>query len=91
MNMAQFGVKRSVLRSIMLNFLNFALAFMLVSAERSFKYGEPEPAKESETNSNYFLKAISFLWQSNQSGYQHVWPVSYIFQFQSISFYLTVS
>ncbi|XVF89209.1 hypothetical protein PTKIN_Ptkin19aG0111700 [Pterospermum kingtungense] len=70
--MGQFGVKQSVLRSIMVNFLNFALAFMLVSAERSFKYGES--AKESETNSNYFLKAISFLWQSNQSGYQHVWP-----------------
>ncbi|XWS26312.1 hypothetical protein CRYUN_Cryun26dG0021300 [Craigia yunnanensis] len=70
--MAQFGVKRSVLKSIMLNFLNFALAFMLVSAERSLKHGES--AKESETNNNYFLKAINFLWQSKQSGYHHVWP-----------------
>ncbi|XWS17737.1 hypothetical protein CRYUN_Cryun33cG0093000 [Craigia yunnanensis] len=70
--MAQFGVKRSVLRLIMLNFLNFALAFMLVSAERSLKHGES--AKESETNNNYFLKAINFLWQSNESGYHHVWP-----------------
>ncbi|EOY29674.1 Sulfite exporter TauE/SafE family protein [Theobroma cacao] len=68
--MARFGVKRSVLKSIMLNLLNFALAFMLVSAERSLKNGDS--AKESETN--FFLKAINFLWRSDQSGYQHVWP-----------------
>ncbi|OMO91039.1 Transmembrane protein TauE like protein [Corchorus olitorius] len=73
MKMARFGLQRSVLRSLMLNFLNFALAFMLVSAERSLKHGES--SKESETNSNNYLKAIStFLWQSDQSGYQHVWP-----------------
>ncbi|XP_022751789.1 sulfite exporter TauE/SafE family protein 3-like [Durio zibethinus] len=70
--MAQFGVKRSVLRSIMLNSLSFALAFTLVSAERSLKHGES--TKESETNYNSFLKAINFFWQSNQSGYHHVWP-----------------
>ncbi|XVF48520.1 hypothetical protein PTKIN_Ptkin03bG0197200 [Pterospermum kingtungense] len=71
--MAQFGVKRSVLRSILLNFLNFALAFLLVSAERSLKHGNF--AEESEpNNSNYFLKAINFLWQSDESGYHHVWP-----------------
>ncbi|XP_022729181.1 sulfite exporter TauE/SafE family protein 3-like [Durio zibethinus] len=70
--MAQFGLKRSVLRSIMLNFLNFGLAFMLISAERSLKHGES--TKESETNNNFFLKAINFLWQSDESGYQHVWP-----------------
>ncbi|XP_022754558.1 sulfite exporter TauE/SafE family protein 3-like [Durio zibethinus] len=70
--MEQFGVKRRVLRSILLDFLNFALAFMLVSAERSLKHGES--ARESETNNNYFLKAINFLWQSDQSGYNHVWP-----------------
>ncbi|KAK8547421.1 hypothetical protein V6N13_098131 [Hibiscus sabdariffa] len=70
--MAQFGVKRSVLRSILLNFLNFGIAFMLVSAERSLKHGET--TKESETNNNYFLKAINFLWKSDESGYHHVWP-----------------
>ncbi|KAK8980250.1 hypothetical protein V6N11_061464 [Hibiscus sabdariffa] len=70
--MAQFGVKRSVLRSVLLNFLNFGIAFMLVSAERSLKHGET--TKESETNNNYFLKAINFLWKSDESGYHHVWP-----------------
>ncbi|KAE8700416.1 putative Membrane protein-like [Hibiscus syriacus] len=70
--MAQFGVKRSVLRSVMLNFLSFGIAFMLVSAERSLKHGEP--VEESETNDNYFLKAVNFLWKSDESGYRHVWP-----------------
>ncbi|KAK8581978.1 hypothetical protein V6N12_072178 [Hibiscus sabdariffa] len=72
--MVQFGVKRSVLRSVMLNFLNFGIAFMLVSAERSLKYGESE---EAETNDNYFLKAIDFLWRSDESDYHHVWPVTF--------------
>lgn len=75
--MAHFGVKQSVLRPILLNFLNFSLAFLLVSAERSLKHGES--AKESEANSNYFLKAINFLWKSGESGYHHVWPVSNIY------------
>ncbi|XVE71061.1 hypothetical protein DITRI_Ditri10aG0119800 [Diplodiscus trichospermus] len=70
--MAQFGAKRSVFRSILLNLLNFALAFLLVSAERSLKH--EESAKEPETNYNYLLKAFNFLWQSDQSGYHHVWP-----------------
>ncbi|OMO61892.1 hypothetical protein CCACVL1_23186 [Corchorus capsularis] len=72
MKMARFGVQRSVLRSLMLNFLNFALAFMLVSAERSLKNGES--SKESESSNNYFKAISTFLWQSDQSGYQHVWP-----------------
>ncbi|GMI92542.1 hypothetical protein like AT2G25737 [Hibiscus trionum] len=70
--MALFGVKQSVLRSVLLNFLNFGIAFMLVSAERSLKYGET--VKDSETNDNYFLKAINFLWKSDESGYHHFWP-----------------
>ncbi|KAK8496147.1 hypothetical protein V6N12_046712 [Hibiscus sabdariffa] len=81
--MAQFGVKRSVLRSILLNFLNFGIAFMLVSAERSLKHGET--TKESETNNNYFLKAINFLWKSDESGYHHVWPY---FIFEPFKFFL---
>ncbi|KAE8675832.1 putative Membrane protein-like [Hibiscus syriacus] len=70
--MVQFGVKRSVLRSVLLNFLNFGIAFMLVSAERSLKRGET--VKESETINGYFLRAINFLWKSDESGYHHVWP-----------------
>ncbi|KAL4332165.1 hypothetical protein GQ457_07G044650 [Hibiscus cannabinus] len=70
--MVQFGVKQSVLRSVMLNFFNFGIAFMLVAAERSLKHGES--AKEAETNDNYLLKAIDFLWRSDESDYHHVWP-----------------
>ncbi|KAA3458007.1 Transmembrane protein TauE like protein [Gossypium australe] len=70
--MARFGIKRDVARSIMLNFINFGLAFILVSAERSLKNGES--SEESKTNDNYFVKAIHFLWKPDQSGYHHVWP-----------------
>ncbi|GLT48235.1 hypothetical protein SLA2020_218720 [Shorea laevis] len=27
-----------------------------------------------ESGSNYLLRAVNFLWQSDQLGYQHVWP-----------------
>ncbi|XP_039018550.1 sulfite exporter TauE/SafE family protein 3-like [Hibiscus syriacus] len=70
--MARSGAKRDVARSIMLNFINFGLAFVLVSADRSLKDGES--GEESETNENYFARAVSFSWKSDQPGYQHVWP-----------------
>ncbi|KAH1131715.1 hypothetical protein J1N35_003093 [Gossypium stocksii] len=70
--MARFAIKRDVARSIMLNFINFGLAFILVSAERSLKNGES--SEESKTNDNYFVKAIHFFWKPDQSGYHHVWP-----------------
>lgn len=25
--------------------------------------------------SDYVLRVVNFLWQSNESGYEHVWPV----------------
>ncbi|KAK9032241.1 hypothetical protein V6N11_056515 [Hibiscus sabdariffa] len=70
--MTRFGVKRDVARSIMLNSINFGLAFMLVSADRSFRDGES--GVESESDDNYFVRAANFLWRSDRSGYQHVWP-----------------
>ncbi|GMI95042.1 hypothetical protein like AT2G25737 [Hibiscus trionum] len=70
--MARFGVKRDVAVSIMLNSINFGLAFMLVSADRSLRNGES--GDESKTGDNYFFKAANLLWKSDRSGYQHVWP-----------------
>jgi len=34
---------------------------------------------------SFFNKAMNFLWQSGESGYQHVWPVSFS-SFPSLAF-----
>ncbi|KAF5936164.1 hypothetical protein HYC85_027293 [Camellia sinensis] len=73
--MAEIGVKWRVLRSISLISWNFLLASVLVAAERSLKQQSSTytPAQEA-SGSDYFSQFVNFLWQSNQSGYQHVWP-----------------
>lgn len=74
--MAKFGGKWRVLRSILTLSLNFMLAFVLVSAERGLKREfTGVPAQTDEGLSSLFLKAANFLWQPNESGYHHVWPV----------------
>ncbi|KAF2304490.1 hypothetical protein GH714_032053 [Hevea brasiliensis] len=57
----------------MLSF-NFLLAFVLVSAERGLKREFARVPETEEGLSSYFLKAADFLWQPDESGYQHVWP-----------------
>jgi hypothetical protein len=64
------------LRSVWMVMLNFLLAFLFVSAERDLRIG---PSTFNGTESSYFLRAVNFLWQPHESGYQHVWPV--MFQF----------
>lgn len=57
--------------------LSFFMAAVMVSAERGLKRGvfrtgdvpEPEPG-------HLLLKVVHFLWQPDDSSYQHVWPVS---------------
>ncbi|CAL5359118.1 unnamed protein product [Camellia sinensis] len=73
--MAEIGVKWRVLRSISLISWNILLASVLVAAERSLKQQSSTytPAQEA-SGSDYFSQFVNFLWQSNQSGYQHVWP-----------------
>ncbi|CAN8287846.1 unnamed protein product [Cochlearia groenlandica] len=41
--------------------------FSLVSSQRRI-------FKEKESDHNLFIKAYNFLWESNQTGYSHVWP-----------------
>ncbi|XP_021894891.1 sulfite exporter TauE/SafE family protein 3 [Carica papaya] len=73
--MAEFGSKWRVFRSLSMITLNFALALVFVSAERSLKSQTLGSASDmEETQSNFLLKAINFLWQPDKSGYQHVWP-----------------
>lgn len=82
--MAGIGGKWKVLRSVSMILWSFALASMFVSAERSLKQEASTNSIHNaadESGTNYLLKVANFFWQSNQSGYQHVWPVSLIIVF----------
>ena len=56
--------------------LNFVLASMFASAERGLKLQESTDSKSEPSGSGYLSQLMNFLWQSGESGYQHVWPVS---------------
>ncbi|KAL5783257.1 hypothetical protein ACOSP7_008286 [Xanthoceras sorbifolium] len=64
--MADFGQKWCSLRFIFVILINFLLAFILVSAERSIKNDAFIRSGTADTGSE---KKVP-----NQSGYQHVWP-----------------
>ena len=81
--MAEFGGKWRGIRSVLMVLLNFLLALVFVSAERGLKR-EATFTRMNETGdfmSSYVLKAVNFLWQSDQKGYQHVWPVKILIPF----------
>nr|VDD13681.1 unnamed protein product [Brassica rapa] len=66
--MSELRWKCRGLRSVIVLFTNFALAFAFVSAERGFFYSK---ARESDEPPSFFL---DFLWEPDQTGYHHVWP-----------------
>ncbi|CAK9141207.1 unnamed protein product [Ilex paraguariensis] len=73
--MAGIGAKGRILRTIATIAWSFLLTSIFVSAERSLKQEiSTTPLEADESESNYFVQFTNFLWQSNQSGYQHVWP-----------------
>ncbi|GAV91100.1 TauE domain-containing protein [Cephalotus follicularis] len=73
--MAILDVNWRVTRLIGVISLKFLLAFVFVSAERGLKHEATRFHNETEESvSNYLFKAVNFLWQSDQTGYQHVWP-----------------
>ncbi|KAJ4847434.1 hypothetical protein Tsubulata_046064 [Turnera subulata] len=72
--MAEFGGKWRVLRSVSMMLLNLLLAFIAVRAERGLKLGEMKIKETGDPVSSYFLKVVNFLWRSDETGYQHVWP-----------------
>ena len=61
--------------------LTHCLSIMsLASAERSMKSVDHQDNSaflegKQELVSHYILKASKFLWQSDQPGYDHIWPV----------------
>lgn len=68
--MSELRWKCRGLRSVIVLFTNFALAFAFVSAERGIFDSK---ARESDEPPSFFL---DFLWEPDQTGYHHVWPVS---------------
>lgn len=66
--MSGMDVKWRAFKPLFTVIWSFMVASVLVSAERSFKL---ESLDKNSTDSDKFL---NFLWQSNESGYQHVWP-----------------
>ncbi|KAJ6674096.1 CEREBLON [Salix viminalis] len=74
--MAALGAKFLSLRPAAILFFIFMLASVFTSAERSINHEASRLSEAEELEPNYLVKIISFLWQSDESGYQHVWPVT---------------
>ncbi|ONK67037.1 uncharacterized protein A4U43_C06F15000 [Asparagus officinalis] len=56
---------------------SFMFALDLVSADRMLKNKEIElkvDDQDQQESEYYFVKVVNFLWQPNESSYQHVWP-----------------
>lgn len=73
--MDAIGARRRGQRSTSMVLLNILLAFVFVSAERGLKSEFSRLNGKEGSQSNFLQKAANFLWQSDASGYQHVWPV----------------
>lgn len=59
--------------------LSFLLAEAVASAERGPKSeasGDDSFVGKEMGASDYVLRVVNFLWQPNESSYQHVWPVT---------------
>ncbi|XP_042037508.1 sulfite exporter TauE/SafE family protein 3-like [Salvia splendens] len=55
---------------------SFLMAALFVSAERNLKQdtSSRNAAADSPRDLDFLSAVANFLWQENQSGYQHVWP-----------------
>ncbi|KAF9609711.1 hypothetical protein IFM89_018159 [Coptis chinensis] len=72
--MAKRGAIWSGIRSVVnIAFLFLAAAFLVSAERRSLKHFED--SKQIIEKKDYFLNVVNFLWRSDQTGYQHVWPI----------------
>ncbi|KAG5034344.1 hypothetical protein AAZX31_04G078200 [Glycine max] len=71
--MVEFGTRMGSIWTVL---FCFASVFAIVSAERSIvKMEVPRfNVTSREPQQSFLTKALNFLWQSGESGYQHVWP-----------------
>ncbi|XP_042499496.1 sulfite exporter TauE/SafE family protein 3-like [Macadamia integrifolia] len=72
--MAEIGARWQWLRPLAMVALSFLLASVFVSADRSIKLEASSYRGTEEVLSDYLTKVVNFLWQSDDSGYGHVWP-----------------
>lgn len=59
----------------MMTMMSVVTASMFVSADRSSVI--KQDLNVAEVDGNYFGNLANYLVQTNGSGYQHVWPVSF--------------
>jgi len=72
--------ERSIMGSTWIVLLCFAWVFAMASAERSIMRMEVAAVNVTgEPAENFLMRAVNFLWKSDESGYRHVWPVSFPF------------
>ncbi|KAL4579485.1 hypothetical protein LXL04_015634 [Taraxacum kok-saghyz] len=77
--MAEIRLKKwSIMRSITLTAISVVTASMLASADRSGMKEDLAAATAADVDGDmqlsYFVKLANYLFQTNGSGYQHVWP-----------------
>lgn len=60
---------------------------MLSAAAAATAVGEEVSENGNVGASDYLLKVVNFLWQPNESSYQHSWPVSKFSRFPFFCFF----
>ncbi|KAF5208310.1 Sulfite exporter TauE/SafE family protein [Thalictrum thalictroides] len=74
--MAELGAKWQGIKAVANVGFLFLLAAVFVSAERSLKLEDSTRHNTTikKDEQSFVLTVVNFLWQSDQSGYKHVWP-----------------
>ncbi|XP_056162486.1 sulfite exporter TauE/SafE family protein 3-like [Syzygium oleosum] len=72
--MPEFRTKFESFRLVLMVLFQVLVAIVFVSADRSLPFESPGLGGTEKTGSEYFLRAVDYLWKLNQSSYQHVWP-----------------
>ncbi|KAG6591659.1 Sulfite exporter TauE/SafE family protein 3 [Cucurbita argyrosperma subsp. argyrosperma] len=71
----EFGGICAGFRSMAMTMFNFAIALAMVSGERKMKLETARLDGEGGSDGlNLIRGALNFLWQSDRTGYHHVWP-----------------
>ncbi|KAL4579484.1 hypothetical protein LXL04_015633 [Taraxacum kok-saghyz] len=85
--------KRRIMRSITVTVISVMTASMLASANRSGMKEDLSavvPDVHGDIRFGYFVKLANYLFETNGSGYQHIWPLSWLthmdFGFQVATF-----
>lgn len=73
--MAEIGARWWGLRWIGMIGLSFVLASVFASAEQNLILMASSRDEFMETESDYFMDLLHFLWRPGGSNYHHVWPV----------------